>query len=623
MKVFHEKLFPIGLVFFIDVLLTAFSFMVSYAICSYIVPDISSQTMLVQLPIVVAITSMIFLFIGIYKGVVKYDRIREVYSIFNAICLANILTIVLVVINGKMVMENDLMVPLSIIIVHSVFSFSALVASRYLFKKINTRFIENYSKYIPVALISAGTMNNEEIENINHFLQNSNNKLNVVLDNYTTNGSKVFENDYFSKRAISKIYILRTIDNFGFVHEVLNNLKNVDVKVKLLDKKLGIPLFSSKTLGYNDIFPSQFLNETNHDNLVDGLENKTIMITGAGGSIGGELAKKIFNLRLKATLILIDNSESSLNLIAGFLSNSSMLKVVPRLIDIKDKKLMDDIFEEYRPSIVLHAAGNTFLEFFNDNKNKIIQQNLTSTKTIADLAVIHKVKKFVFCSSNRSSKPTTTLEVSKRLAELYLDCLNQDNSITSFITLRLNQVYDTNNSTFNYIKNQTQLKKTINLKYIREQEVFTSKEDVVQQILVLCLNDKYKGVYSSVLGMKFDSEYLINLVNLIESNFSNHHSIESLKNSFIKEDIYSDDNTVSNFKSLQDSLLRVTNLNNISSNKVKQKIEHICLNILFEDNDLGPIFDLINSFGKGEWNSLYLENSKSKDNKRIIKLQTN
>jgi FlaA1/EpsC-like NDP-sugar epimerase len=90
--------------------------------------------MLMQLPIIVALTSFIFLFIGMYKGYVKYDKVREVYSIFNAICLTNILTIILVVVNGQLFAENNLMVPLSIIVVHSILSFTALVASRYSFK---------------------------------------------------------------------------------------------------------------------------------------------------------------------------------------------------------------------------------------------------------------------------------------------------------------------------------------------------------------------------------------------------------------------------------------------------------------------------------------------------------
>lgn len=129
-----EKTFPVRLVFLLDIVLTALSFVASYFICSLILPDLGGHAMLVQLPIVVALTSIIFLAIGIYKGYVKFTKIREVYSIFNAICITNILTIVLVVVNGTLFMEKNLMVPLSIIIVHSILSFSVLVISRYAYK---------------------------------------------------------------------------------------------------------------------------------------------------------------------------------------------------------------------------------------------------------------------------------------------------------------------------------------------------------------------------------------------------------------------------------------------------------------------------------------------------------
>jgi len=140
----HEKIFPISLLFIIDALLTAFSFITSYALCSYIIDDIDAHSMLIQLPIVVSLTSLIFLFIGVYKGFVKTSRLNEVYNIFNAICLANILTIVLVVVNGRLMLEEDLMVPLAIIIVHSILSFSALVISRILYKNLLNRLVKNH-----------------------------------------------------------------------------------------------------------------------------------------------------------------------------------------------------------------------------------------------------------------------------------------------------------------------------------------------------------------------------------------------------------------------------------------------------------------------------------------------
>ncbi len=163
---YTNEMFPVRLVFLIDILLTAVSFIVSYYLCSLILPDIWSHGMLIQLPIIVALTSLIFLFIGIYKGYVKYDKVREVYSIFNAICITNILTIILVVVNGKLFMEKELMVPLSIIVVHSILSFSALVISRRLYKYFTVSRSKGLGYHTKSVFVFNETAANQEAETI-------------------------------------------------------------------------------------------------------------------------------------------------------------------------------------------------------------------------------------------------------------------------------------------------------------------------------------------------------------------------------------------------------------------------------------------------------------------------
>lgn len=622
MKVFHEKLFPISLVFFIDVLLTAMSFVLSYALCSFILPDISSHTMLVQLPIIVAITSMIFLFIGIHKGIVKYDRTREVYSIFNAICLSNILTIVLVVINGKLVLENDLMVPLSIIIVHSVLSFSALVASRFLYKSIKGRMTSKYSPLPQVVLITDEEYDNNFLANISGKFEDQNKNLVKVFK--STNGDIGLEQFpyYIKKNKISEIFLFHKNDNSDSYFEIISKIYSLGITINSIS---DINEFETEKLDYKTIFPNQIQNNLFNQKDLDILQNKTIFITGAGGCIGSEFAKRLYRLNIKARILLIDNSESSLNQISGFLSNSSSLEIIPKLIDIKDKKLMKNLFVNFKPSVIIHAAGNTFLEFLDDNQNKTIQQNLTSTKLIADLAKEFDVEKFVFCSSNRAFKPTTTLEVSKRLAELYLESLNENNSNTNFISVRLNKVYDTKNSEVNYIKGQLRLKRQINLKYIYKEEVFTNLKDVVSTILFLTVNQKEfkKGTFSTSIGVKMDSELLIQIINFIEDSDAERLNQYSFKNDFIKENIFENYISQKIYDKAEDFLKLENKFNKFSKDKIQQKIEHICLNVLFDDNDSEPIFDLIKIFGSGKWKQEYTKYLEKGKKEKIIKLQAN
>ncbi|MFN3136168.1 MAG: hypothetical protein ACE37L_00675 [Allomuricauda sp.] len=224
-----NKMFPVRLVFIIDILLTSVSFVLSYFLCSLILPDIWKHGMLIQLPIIVALTSLIFLFIGIYKGYVKYDTVREVYSIFNAICLANILTIILVVVNGKLFMEKDLMVPLSIIIVHSILSFSALAISRYTYKYITLK-VSKHIKNSSV-LVYNNTMEVKKLKSMISLLEERNGENNQFLVLNSDHFVKRFSDKYISKVDSWYIHedLLRTDDDqyMEFIDRILNQNETV------------------------------------------------------------------------------------------------------------------------------------------------------------------------------------------------------------------------------------------------------------------------------------------------------------------------------------------------------------------------------------------------------------
>jgi len=220
-----NKMFPVRLVFIIDVLLTSMSFVLSYFLCSLILPDIWNHGMLIQLPIIVALTSLIFLFIGIYKGYVKYNTVREVYSIFNAICLANILTIVLVVVNGKLFMEKDLMVPLSIIIVHSIVSFSALAISRFLYKYFTLRISKRVKK--SSILVYNNTLEVKKLKSMISLLEERNGASEHFL---------VLNSKHFAKK-LSDTYISK-IDSW-FLHEDLLKKENDEQYMDFIDRILN------------------------------------------------------------------------------------------------------------------------------------------------------------------------------------------------------------------------------------------------------------------------------------------------------------------------------------------------------------------------------------------------
>jgi FlaA1/EpsC-like NDP-sugar epimerase len=634
----HEKLLPISILFFIDALLTAFSFVVSYGLCSYILDDISTHSILIQLPIVVSLTSIIFLFIGIYKGFVKTSGLQEVYSIFNAICLANILTIVLVVINGKLILEEDLMVPLSIIIVHSILSFTALVISRLLYKILVRKVVIQTEVLKNVLLVHEFETNHSGLILLEKLLFENDrqvvSRLSCKTQSYAKEALKLKEQNL----DFHEIHVMGTNsgNNDTSLLDKLTPLLGLNIPIFLLSPTKAREEMQSKTfdevklykrLDIADLFPEQIEASYSYNRFGSSYYGKIILVTGAGGTIGSAFAKELFYSGVKATLILLDYSEKALSEIVTFMKNSDNLKIVPKLLDLKEKKSVEKIFENYKVSLVMHAAGNNFPESLNENISKVMQENLTTTKILADISNKAGIQKFIFCSTAGARHPRTTLEVSKRLAEIYLLSLNKNSNGTNFISVRLQCVYDSSGSGIGYLENQIAYNKPIDRSIFSEYELYSNKKDVAKALLLVANENTHFAQVALTLRLGFlvKTKVVANVVlNTKLSNTQKNIKIKvEYKNSFKNSSLGV--NQVSNLESISLDKLFIEEKgleSNYSKSQIQQKIENLCINLLFDQNDISLIFDLIKDFNSNQWENLFkLQQEKSVPGK-VIKLQS-
>lgn len=633
----REKLFPISLLFFIDALLTALSFILSYALCSYIVEDINAHSMLIQLPIVVSLTSLIFLFIGIYKGFVKTNGLQEVYSIFNAICLANILTIVLVVVNGKLILEDDLMVPLSIIIVHSILSFSALVLSRILYKNLVNNLVKRNAEFINVLFVHDINDKDDKLFALEQFFLDKGRQVSIMLNSNIFNFERELLKIISDNPNIQEIHILENPRNGQIDLNRLEVILSQDIPIYKVDSDLfNKDSYSNgfeattylNRLSLDNLFPEQIKDSITLDHTLKTYYGETILVTGAGGSVGSEFAKELFNTRVKATLILLDHSETALSKIATFMGNSNELRIVPKLVDLKDKNAVERIFENYNVSSVVHAAGNNFPESLNENISKVMQDNLTTTKILADISKANGVRKFIFCSTVGASYPRTTLEVSKRLAEIYIESLNTDKNLCRFIALRLNRVYQSSGSGIGYIKNQIDYEKPINRCFFSEYEVYTNNKDVAKALMFVADEDTdlSTGILTLKVGTVIKTELIAKVIknlNLSGKTITRKSSI-NYKNDFKNNAVCpSKERFSKNNLDVQDLFIREKlEEHSYSKSQIQQKIENLCINLLFDQDDISLIFDLIQDFNSDQWENLFKFQQQKSVQRKVIRLQS-
>ena len=182
------------------------------------------------------------------------------------------------------------------------------------------------------------------------------------------------------------------------------------------------------------------------------LKDKTILITGAAGSIGSEIVRQVLKFNPKK-IILLDQAETPLHsLTLETESLNSDTEIVILVADIRNKEAMNRFFKVYTPQVVFHAAAYKHVPLMEDNPSQAILTNIEGTKNIADLSCFYKVKKFVMVSTDKAVNPSNVMGASKRIAEKYvqsLQCKNnklKDESSTKFITTRFGNVLGSNGS---------------------------------------------------------------------------------------------------------------------------------------------------------------------------------
>ena len=231
----------------------------------------------------------------------------------------------------------------------------------------------------------------------------------------------------------------------------------IDGKIKLLfapgidemvDGKLSHKL---RNIEIEDLLMRPEINISMNE-IVENFKDKTIMVTGAAGSIGSELCRQLATFGIK-TLVLYDNAETPMhNLRLELEERFPQLSFVPIIGDVRLKKRLDFAFRQFRPQVVFHAAAYKHVPLMEDNPCEAVLVNVAGSRNVADKCLEYGVEKMVMVSTDKAVNPTNIMGCTKRLAEIYVQSLGlamEQGKIegrTRFVTTRFGNVLGSNGS---------------------------------------------------------------------------------------------------------------------------------------------------------------------------------
>jgi FlaA1/EpsC-like NDP-sugar epimerase len=187
--------------------------------------------------------------------------------------------------------------------------------------------------------------------------------------------------------------------------------------------------------------------EISHESVRGIIEGRTVLVTGAGGSIGSELCRQILP-HGPAALIMLERSEPHLFLIEQEFRTRPLngTSLVPVIADISRSGRLQQIFHRFRPHVVFHAAAHKHVPLMELQPEEAIYNNIYATSLLADIAVEYAAERFVFISSDKAVNPTNVMGATKRLGEVYLQAVARQHSGTKFMAVRFGNVLGSSGS---------------------------------------------------------------------------------------------------------------------------------------------------------------------------------
>ena len=456
---------------FLDLLVVASSLLLSYLLRFEFSPSNEDwQRCLFQLCIVVPYELFFLYLFGIYKQIWRYTSVSEALKIFQALIVASIPLLIARLVQFEFFGFGPF--SFSITLINLCLAAAGLIGIRTIRRLVYEHMQKNRTRSAQtnkrgVLLLGAGRAGVNTLLEIKGrgdfdlivkgFLDDDPSKQGAVI-----NGVKVLGKIGDLPKIVEKLSIDHVILSIAQtsrqnIQKIVYVCESVPIKVRVIPGLYELLQDKVTFSRIRDIQVEDLLGrpaiELDRQSVETFLNNKTVLVTGAGGSIGSELVRQITNYPLRK-LILIERSEYALFEIERELADiSTGIEIKPIVADIGDEARMASIFKKFAPQVVFHAAAHKHVPLMEKNVSEAVKNNILGTHTIGNVAGKFETEAFVLISTDKAVNPTSVMGATKRVAELVIQELNQRYE-TRFMAVRFGNVIGSTGSVITTFREQ-------------------------------------------------------------------------------------------------------------------------------------------------------------------------
>lgn len=427
------------------------------------VPEEYIQKYIVNVIPFTIVTLIIFWCFRMYHSLWQYASIAELYKIVEACVVAELAHLCVTSFMGWML-------PRSCYFTSGVFLIVAMSASRFMYRLLR-QLINEYrhtSEQLKIMIIGAGEATSVLMREISNSRYLDNSKVVCIIDDdlgkvgkYIRGVKIVGTRDHIKEYAryydIDEIIFAIPSASTKDKREILNICKETSCNLKILP---GVYQMVDGEINIKDLRNVDVLDLLGRDpvkvdieSIMGYVKDKTVLVTGGGGSIGSELCRQLVSHKPKCLVIFDIYENNAYDIQQELKIKYPDANVVTLIGSIRNTSRLELVFEQYKPDIVYHAAAHKHVPLMEVSPNEAIKNNVVGTWNVAKMADKYGVKKFVMISTDKAVNPTNVMGATKRICEMIIQSFNEK-SKTDFVAVRFGNVLGSNGSVIPLFKRQ-------------------------------------------------------------------------------------------------------------------------------------------------------------------------